>query len=402
KPSSLALLPARVEVEALAGGTLVLRSPVALGEYPRCLSEYLEHWARATPEHVFLRGLAPDSHPWQGVMYEGSPVEVWEQVTYAECEARVIALARGLLGRGLGPNRPVMILSGNSLEHALLALAAMHVGIPVAPVSPAYSLMSRDFHKLRWISKLIQPGLVFADDAARFAGAVQVVLEECAASGVPEPLVLDRLNSLPAEVDAEVDAERVREAAAAVGPDTVAKILFTSGSTGTPKGVINTQRMMCANQQAIAQCWPFLARRPPLLVDWLPWNHTFGGNHNFNMVLAHGGTLVIDRGKPAPGLVEHTVENLRVHAPTMYFNVPRGFDMLLPYLESDSGLAEQFFSQLDLVFYAGAALPQSLWTRLDALAQRILGHSVMMSSAWGATETAPLEQYRILRRQYLD
>ncbi len=387
QPSSLQLLPARVDVTRHDDGRLLLRSPEPLGPYPDCISNYLEHWARERPDHVFLKARGSDG---------------WETVTYAACRRRVDELAQLLAGLPgvdvtavadgplqLGP-RPVMVLSDNSIAHALLMLAAMHVGIPVVPVSPAYSLMSKAFTKLKGIAKLCRPALVFAEHRERFAPALQAIADALAASGEPVPPMIASLAELKMHVQKPVGTEDVTRAAAAVGPDTIAKVLFTSGSTGTPKGVLNSQRMLCANQQAIAQCWPFLRRRPPLLVDWLPWNHTFGGNHNFNMVLAHGGTLVIDAGKPAPGLVATTVANLREHTPTMYFNVPRGFDMLLPYLEADDDLASTFFCELDLVFYAGAALPQSLWERLDAVARRVLGHGVMMSSAWGSTETAPL------------
>ncbi len=273
------------------------------------------------------------------------------------------------------------------MNHALLALGAMHVGVPIAPISPAYSLMSRDHAKLKAIFELLSPGLVYAADAAKFSAAVSALgtnaelLADAQASGVRATSFGDLL-ATPA--GGEVD-----RAFAGVGPDTVAKFLFTSGSTGEPKGVINTQRMQCVNQQQILQVWPFLGERPPVLVDWLPWNHTFGANHNFNMVLANGGTLYIDEGKPAPGLVDKTVANLREISPNLYFNVPRGFDMLLPYLESDEALRASFFRDLQLIFYAGAALPQNLWERLERLSEKALGRRLPMISAWGSTETAP-------------
>jgi len=249
----------------------------------------------------------------------------------------------------------------------------MHVGVPAVPVSPAYSLMSKDFGKLKAIFDLVRPGLVYASDPARFAPALDAV----------------RARAAPfAELLAAAPTARVDEAFARIGPDTIAKILFTSGSTGAPKGVINTHRMLCANQQMHAQAWQFLEDRPPVLVDWLPWNHTFGGNHNFNAVLRNGGTLYVDAGKPLPGLVETSVRNLKEISSTIYFNVPRGFDLLLPYLESDAALRASFFRDLEVVCYAGAALPQNLWERFERLAVAERG-GVAMVSAWGATETAP-------------
>jgi feruloyl-CoA synthase len=251
----------------------------------------------------------------------------------------------------------------------------MHAGVPVAPISPAYSLMSKDFAKLKYIFDLLKPGLVFAAEPEKFAPALAAV----GATSTPVARLLETNPGSTLEL-----------AYSRLAPDTVAKILFTSGSTGTPKGVINTHRMLCSNQQSWAQLWPFLEDKVQTLVDWLPWNHTFGGNACFNMILRNGGTLYIDGGKPAPGLIDTTAKNLREVSPTMYFNVPRGFDLLMPMLESDAGLRANFFRNLDMVFYAGAALPQNLWERLEKLAVAEKGGALAMLSAWGSTETAPM------------
>jgi feruloyl-CoA synthase len=283
-------------------------------------------------------------------------------------------IAQALLDRGLGPERPVAILSDNGVDHALLALGAMHVGIPVAPVSPAYSLMSKDFGRLKYIFDLVRPGLVYTADPQKFAPAL-------AAVGATSTPVAELLETNPGSTQ-EREFSKVR-------PESVAKILFTSGSTGIPKGVINTHRMLCANQQMLAQAWPFVEDQAPVVVDWLPWNHTFGGNHNFNLVLRNGGTMYVDGGKPVPGLVDTTAHNLREVSPTLYFNVPRGYDLLLPFLERDAELRRNFFRDLGVLFYAAAALPQNLWDRLKLLATTE-GRAPAMLSAWGSTETAPL------------
>ena len=360
--SDLRFAPARVDVEARPDGSLLLRSPQPLGSFARSVGEWLEHWASKTPERLFLAERERVGDDWRRISYAGA----------LEAARRV---GQALLARGLGVDRPVAILSDNSVDHALIALGAMHVGVPVAPISPAYSLLSQDHAKLKTIFELLRPGLVYAADPAKFAAALRAV----AAEATP----------IAALTDAAPTA-RVDEAFAGVGADTLAKILFTSGSTGLPKGVINTQRMLTANQQMLAQGWPFLETQPPRVVDWLPWSHTFGGNHNFNMVLRNGGTLYVDGGKPAPGLIEISARNLREIAPTLYFNVPRGFDLLVPLLQSDAALRRNFFSELDVLFYAGAALPQNLWQRIEALALAEKGGRLAMLSAWGSTETSPL------------
>jgi feruloyl-CoA synthase len=364
--------PARVAVERRGDGALLLRSPVALAPHARCVGEYLQRWAVQTPDRLLFAERAGDG---------------WRRLTYGDAWQQARAIAAALLQRDLSAERPIVILSDNSIDHALLALGAMLAGIPYAPVSPAYSLMSRDHGKLKAIFALLRPGLVFADDADKFAKALAAVRDggfELAASR-NMPVGATNFAALhAASAAADVDAAFVR-----VTPDTIAKFLFTSGSTGEPKAVINTHRMLCANQQMIAQCWPFLATEPPVIVDWLPWNHTFGSNHNFNMVLAHGGTMYIDEGKPAPGLFEKSVANLREVAPNLYFNVPRGFDALLNVLEKDEALAAKFFSRLKIAFYAGAALPQNLWERMERLAAA-QASPVALVSAWGSTETAPM------------
>lgn len=367
--------PPRVDVEDLGDGRLILRSPVRLEPYARHLLSYLHGWAERTPSRVFLA--ARDGGEWR-------------KLTYRDALAAVRSVAQALLDRGADGDRPVMILSENSIESGVLQLAAMYVGAPAVPVSPSYSLMSADFSRLRHIARLVEPGLVFVSNGARYADAIGA-LDPGAAELVVAERPPDTIATTPFATLLRTEATPDVEAALAkVGPDTVAKILFTSGSTGMPKGVLNTHRMLCSNQQAMAQVWPFVARQPQTLLDWLPWHHTFGGNHNFNMILRNGGSLYIDGGKPLPGQFEISVDNLRSIAPTAYFNVPSGYDMLLPYLERDRALRDHFFSRLQLIFYAAAALPQNLWERLEALSIAAVGRKIPMASAWGSTETAPL------------
>ncbi len=364
-----------VTVERRDSGVVILRSAQRLAPYSRCVGEWLQHWARETPQACFLAERSTSG---------------WRELSYGDALNQVRQVGSALLSRGLSAQRPVVILSDNSIDHAVLTLGALHVGIAVAPISPAYSLMSSDHAKLRGIMDLLRPGLVYVADGVRFAAALAALdlngVELVCSTNPPAGVTATEFASLLGTLDADA----VGRAFASVGPDTIAKFLLTSGSTGEPKAVINTQRMLCANQQAIAQLWPFLATTPPVVVDWLPWNHTFGANHNFNLVLRNGGALYIDDGKPMPTLVEKTVANLREIAPTIYFNVPRGFDMLLPALEQDAALRKNFFSRLQMIFYAAAALPQNLWQRLEKLSIQERGERVVMVSAWGSTETAPM------------
>ncbi|MDB5220652.1 MAG: feruloyl-CoA synthase [Myxococcaceae bacterium] len=350
----------------------MLRSPVPLGDVARCVGDMLVHWAKAAPSRTFLA--------------ERDASGGWRTVSYAQALAAVRALAHELLDRGLGPSRPLLILSGNAVDQALLTLAGMHVGVPVAPVSPAYSVVSKDFAKLKTLAKILGPGALYAAASPAYDAAIAALRM----SGLDVPRIVVPADVTNVASSTTTSFPDVDAAFASIGPASIAKILFTSGSTGSPKGVVNTQRMLCSNQQAIATTWPFLADRPPVVVDWLPWSHTFGGNHNFFMVLWHGGTLYVDEGKPAPGIFDKTIENLHELSPTLYFNVPRGFDMLVAKLEEDPALASTFFGELDMVFYAAAALSQPTWERLEAVSKKTRGTKVTMTTARGSTETSPL------------
>lgn len=371
-PGSLA--PRQVFREDLPGGGFVLRHPEPLKPHARCIGDWLEHWARATPDALFLA--------------ERDAQGAWRRMSYGQVRHAVGRIAQGLLDAGLPAGKPVVILSDNSVDAALLGLATMHLGRPVCTVSSAYCRLTRDYSKIAGILDTLDPGLVYASDAVVYGPAVAAwkgrapVFFSAHAGELPGARAFDSLQ-------ASGETPAVKQAFAAIGPQTHAKYLLTSGSTGTPKVVVNTHRMLCANQQQIAQVWPFLERHPLVLLDWLPWSHTFGANHNFNMVLSHGGSLYVDEGRPAPGLVEKTLRNLREVQPNFYFNVPRGFDMLLPYLEQDAAAARDVFARLEGVFYAGAALPQSLWQRLEAVARQVRERPVWFTSAWGATETSP-------------
>lgn len=371
---SAALAAARTERIARADGSFVLRHPEPLQAHTRCVGDWLEHWAVQTPDAPFLS--------------ERDAGGQWRRLSYAQVREQIGRIAQSLLDMDLPAGKPVVVLSDNSVDHALLALACQHIGRPLCTVSSAYCRLTQDTGKVRGILDTLDPGLVYAAEPVVYGPAIR-------AWGARAPVVFsdnaaafDGALSFSRLLDARESAA-VRRAFESIRPDDTAKLLLTSGSTGTPKVAINTHRMLTANQQQMQQVWPWLQRHPLHLLDWLPWSHTFGANHNFNMVLAHGGSLAIDEGRPAPGLIDKTVRNLRDVKPNFYFNVPRGFDMLLPHLEQDEGFARDFFERLEGVFYAGAALPQSSWERLEAVARRVRDRPLWFTSSWGATETAP-------------
>jgi feruloyl-CoA synthase len=298
-------------------------------------------------------------------------------------------IASALVGRGLSAERPLVILSGNSIDHALVAFGALYAGVPFCPVSPAYSLVSRDYGKLNFVIKLLTPGLVFADDADRFADALRANVADDVEIAASRGAVPGRAVTSLADLLATPEHPRLDALLDGIGPDTIAKFLLTSGSTGNPKAVINTQRMICANQVMLRETLAFLKDEPPVIVDWLPWNHTFGGNHNIGLTLYNGGSMYLDEGKPMPGGIEETVRNLREISPTVYFNVPKGYESLLPYLRDDAALRARFFGRLHAMFFSGAALSPFIWNSLDALAVQEKGYRVPMLTGLGATETSP-------------
>jgi len=367
--------PPDVTVERRNDGAIILRSPHPLRPYPKNITERLVHWANVAPNRVFLA--------------QRDTSGGWRTLTYAQTLASVRSIATALLQRDLSPERPIAILSGNDIEHALLGLAAMHVGIPYAPISVPYSLMSQDFGKLKSIISILTPGLVFAANGKAFARAIATTVPADVEVAVTANPPADRKTTPFAALTATLPTAAVDAAHGKVRPDTIAKFLFTSGSTGQPKGVINTQLMLCANQSMISAGLAFIRDEPPVLVDWPPWNHTFGGNHDFGMVLDNGGSFYIDEGRPLPGAIEATVRNLRDIAPTIYLNVPKGFEMLLPFMRSDVVLRERFFSRLKVMFYAGASLAQHVRDELQEIAVATTGERIIFISSLGSTETAP-------------
>jgi feruloyl-CoA synthase len=359
--------PRDIVAERRGDGCIILRSPHPLGPYPKKLTERLELWAAKAPERVFLA--------------QRDGAGGWRTLTYRQTRERARRVGQFLLTQNLSAERPLVVLSGNDIEHALLHLGAMYVGVPYAPISPAYSLLSADFGKLRQIFQLLTPGLVYASNRSAFQKAIDAV--------VPRDV------EVVFEVEEMKTTAAVDEAHASVGPDTIAKFLFTSGSTGTPKAVVNTQRMWCSNQKISATMFAFFQDEPPVLVEWAPWHHTAAGNKCLGMALYNGGSYYIDEGKPMPGAIETTVKNLREIAPNWYFNVPKGFEALLPYLRSDAQLRKNFFSRLKVLWFAAAALPQHVFDEIKELAYQTCGETIPFLTGLGATETAPYAMSRM-------
>jgi feruloyl-CoA synthase len=358
--------PTDMALERRTDGTLRLRSPHPLPRCPAKLTERFELWAHRAPERVLFAQRA-----------EGGK---WRTVTYAEARERARGIACALLRRKLSVERPLAILSGNDLEHALLMLAALYIGVPCAPVSPAYSLLSADFAQLRRVMELVTPGLVYASDEGLYGRAINAALPRDA-----EVLFAKDFSRLKEHGNSAA----LDEAHARVGPDTIAKFLFTSGSTGSPKAVINTQRMWCANQAMVQEVLAFMKDEPPVMIDWAPWHHTAGGNKDLGMILYNGGTFYIDEGKPLPGAIEATARNLREVAPNWYFTVPKGYEMLLPYLREDAVLRKNFFSRLKALWFAGAGVSQHVFDEYKRLAYETCGEQILFLTGFGSTETAP-------------
>ena len=367
--------PQDVVVEKRADGAILLRSPQPLGAYPDKLTERLDFWAAETPAQIFLA--------------QRDAAGGWRTVTYRQALDFARRIAQSLLARDLSAERPIAILSGNDIEHALLAIGALYAGIPHAPISPAYSLMLGDFGRLRSIFGLITPGLVFAGDGEMFARAIEAAVPRDVELVVTRNAPTTRRATSFSDLYRDAPGNRVDAAHAAVGPDTIAKFLFTSGSTGVPKCVINTQRMWCANQVMLRQALAYFAEEPPVIVDWAPWHHTAGGNHDVGLVLYNGGTFYIDEGKPLPGAIEQTVRNLREVAPTWYFTVPKGYEALLPYLRNDEALRRNFFSRLKVLWFAGAGIAQHVFDEIQELAVQACGERILFLTGFGSTETAP-------------
>ncbi|MGB0629130.1 MAG: feruloyl-CoA synthase [Alphaproteobacteria bacterium] len=368
-----------VDIDRRDDGSIMLTCPEPLGALPSSIVAMLRDHAAAHPDRDFL--------------CERDASGEWRRVTYADVLKAANAIGQALLDGGHGPDRPVAILSDNSIDQAFVTFGAMTVGVPVMPVSPAYSLMSQDHEKLKSVIAHNDPSAIFVENPAPFSRAIEALDlsgrtlvtstgADAIAGGVP---LSDWLSAAPGPA--------VDEAASRIGLDSIGKILLTSGSTGLPKGVLNTHRMMVSNQVSIAQIYAFLRDEPPVFLDWLPWNHTFGGNHNLNMVLHNGGTMYIDEGRPVPGRIEATIANLREISPTLYLNVPRGYDLILPLLEQDEAARDGLFRNLKKFFFAGAALPANVWDRLDALAVAARGERLPITTSLGSTETAPAATY---------
>ena len=358
-------------------GTMYVKSVLTLGDSPARMTDRLDHWAKVRPDQTFIA--------------QRTPAGPWRRLTYAEAASTARRIGQALASRPVSTKRPIAILSGNDIEHALLGLGAMYAGVPFSPISTAYSLVSKDHGKLKHIFRVLTPGLVFAANGTQFEKAIKAVMPAdaelvCTSNPLPGATMFADLTAQ--EPGAELDAAQAK-----VGPETVFKILFTSGSTGMPKGVIYTNKMWTSNQEMVRQCWQFLEDEPPVILEWLPWNHTFAGSKDFGMILYNGGTLYLDDGKPVPGAFEETLRNLREVAPTIVLNVPKGYEAVVPHLKQDPELRKHYFSRLKALFYAGAGISQETWDTLQQLSIETCGERILMLSGLGATETGPFSMW---------
>jgi feruloyl-CoA synthase len=386
--NALPLRPVRffspdVELTRRADGCLLMRSVEPLGDYDCRVGDWLDRWARDAPDRIFIVEQTQSGE---------------RSISYRDALEGVLLLAEGLLGYGLGPERPLAILAANGIDHALMMLAALYVGIPIVPIAPAYALQSSDYAKLSYAFELLTPGMVVVDDGVLYRQPIEHALK------LDVPLIAIRNSSASPNLRDLASLEgsgshrnEVREAAARVGRETIAKFLFTSGSTGMPKAVINTHGMICCNSQMKRQVAPCLEEEPPVMVDWAPWNHTAGSNSNFSIILHNGGTLYIDPGKPTPALFGESLELLRRISPTIYFNVPRGYELLIPHLEADRAFRKQFFQRLKFLWYAAASMQTATWFDLERLAVETVGHRILTVSGLGMTETAPIALFGNVR-----
>jgi len=366
--------PSEVVVDRRPDGTVYVHSPLTLGGYPARVTERLEHWARRTPDHSFMAARIDDGD--------------WRHLSYAQMLDSARRIGGALVARKLSAERPVMILSSGDLEHAQIAFGALHVGIAHAPISPAYSLVSTDFAKLRHLVELTTPGLVYVADGAQFAAAINAVVPADVEVVVGKNPIPGRACT-PFEDLLKGDVALADAAAPKVGPDTISKFLFTSGSTGMPKGVINTHGMWCANMEMLATHFAYFRNEPPVLLDWSPWNHTAGGNHDIGICLYNGGTFYLDGGLPTPNGIKTTIRNLKEVSPTWFYNIPRGYDAMIPFLREDAQLRQSFFGNLKVLWYAAASMPQHTWDELQSLARDTIGAELFMATGLGATETSP-------------
>ena len=371
-----------------AAGVRYVQAEAALPPYAHRMTDRLLHWAEVTPDRTYIAQ--------RERLADGTRGD-WVRVSYRESLARARAIGQALLDRGLSPERPVAILAENGIEHAMLALGCLVAGIPHCPVSTPYALVSKDFDKLRHVMDLLTPGLVFVSDA-RYAAAVQATVPADVEVVVGTGTLPGRATTSLHALQATVTTPALDEAMARIHPGTITKFLFTSGSTKNPKAVINTHRMWCANQAQMRASMPALGEQDadgcgPVLVDWLPWNHTFGGNHNVGLVLDNGGSLYVDEGKPTPAGIAETLRNLREIAPTVYFNVPTGFEAIADAMETDPQLRDTLLSRCRMFFYAGAALPQTVWDKLHRIQEATLGERLVMGTGLGMTESSPFALY---------